>query len=880
MSANQHKTTYLKDYTPPKFRIPQVALSFVLGESGTLVNSKLLVERSEDTPAHEPIVLQGQELELLDVAIDGVALKFSDYQVDETHLTVPCDKETFTLEISVKIFPEKNTSLMGLYQSKHGFFTQCEAEGFRKITYFQDRPDVLSRFTTRIQAKRDRFPVLLSNGNLIESGALDKNEHYAIWEDPHLKPCYLFALVAGNLKNIRDTFTTKSGRPVKLEIYAPEKQIGYTSFAMDALKRSMRWDEERFGLEVDLDQYMVVAVDDFNMGAMENKGLNIFNTKYVLADAKTSTDRDFMLLDRVVAHEYFHNWTGNRVTCRDWFQLSLKEGLTVFRDQEYGADTYSRAVQRIQEVKNLRAIQFPEDAGPIAHAVRPDSYVEINNFYTATIYEKGAELVRMIHTIIGEESFQKGMKIYFERHDGCAVTTEEFVAAMESASKKDLSQFRRWYTQPGTPNIHVSSHFDKQKKSFCLTFEQNFGAKRFADNQPLYIPISIALFDQSGRALPMKTKETLEETNNEALFVLTEQKQYITFEGIDEPPVPSLLRGFSAPVNLSYDYTDEELATLFLADNDPFNRWEAGQRLQTRIILRNVEALRTGTNISIPDQLTTSFAALLRDHQSDPAFIAEALSTPTEAYLAEQLEEVDPEHLYQARAALRQETARALEKELLAICNKTEIAESYSPAHHQAGQRALKNTCLAYLMELETDTYADRCYSQMLEATNMTDQFTAYQLLVSRDNPKRAEAIHFFYETWKEEPLVVDKWLSAQATASHADTPNIVKALKKHEAFDIRNPNKVYSLIRAFGANHRHFHSASGDGYRLIADTIIELDALNPQVAARVARSFDRWKKFDQDHQRIARAELERIKETPKLSSDTFEVVSKALTAA
>ena len=870
----------LEDYTPPPFLVREVALDFAIGDEHTTVRARLAIERNPAArDAAAPLALDGDELELLSVAVDGRPLAPADYALDDERLTIARVPGRFTLETECRIRPHANTKLSGLYASKDGLFTQCEAQGFRRITFFPDRPDVMARYTTTIHADRARYPVLLSNGNPVAHGEEEHGRHWVRWEDPFPKPCYLFALVAAKLDRLADTFVTASGRKVELAIYVEPGKLDQCAFAMEALKRSMRWDERVFGLEVDLDHYMIVAVGDFNMGAMENKGLNIFNTKYVLARPDTATDHDFMFLDRVVAHEYFHNWTGNRVTCRDWFQLSLKEGLTVFRDQEYGADTYSRAVQRIQEVRALRAAQFPEDAGPMAHPVRPQSYLEINNFYTATVYEKGAEVVRMIHTLLGREGFRRGMDLYFARHDGQAVTCDDFVQAMQDASGVDLAHFRRWYDQAGTPVLEVSDGYDPRARRYTLRVRQSTPATPGQpEKRPLHIPLRVGLVAPDGSDLPLRLAGEAAAAGTDRVLSLTAAEQSFVFEDVAERPVPSLARGFSAPVIVHYPYTDAELTHLLAHDSDPFNRWEAGQRLATNLMLAGVAALRAGDEFVVPERFLEAYGRLLADAARDPAFTAEALALPSEGYIAEQMETVDPDAIHAARTRLRRELARALREPLAATHAAMAVPGPYSPAPEPAGRRALRNACLGYLMELDDPAVRAQCVAQFERADNMTDAMAALAALANCDCPERQPALDAFHERWRGEPLVVDKWLAVQASSRLPGTRAEVQRLAAHPAFDIRNPNKVYALIRTFCANHLHFHAADGSGYAFAAERIVELDAINPQVASRIARAFDRWKKFDAGRQAHARAALERIRDTTGLSKDVLEIVTKALT--
>ncbi len=874
------QTTYLKDYTPPPFLISTVELDIDIRDADTLVTSVLAIARNPAAADSDAsLILDGDELELLALSIDGRALDKTAYELGTKHLTIAEVPKTFRLEIHVRIHPEKNTQLMGLYASKDGYFTQCEAEGFRRITFFLDRPDVMSRYTTTIRADKDRFPLLLSNGNLEAKGDGSGGKHWARWVDPFPKPSYLFAMVAARLDTLEDVFETASGRSVQLRVSVEPGKLDQAGFAMDALKSSMRWDEEVFGLELDLDQYMIVAVSDFNMGAMENKGLNIFNTKYVLARADTATDMDFMMLDCVVAHEYFHNWTGNRVTCRDWFQLSLKEGLTVFRDQRYGEDRYSEAVQRIREVRGLRAAQFPEDAGPMAHPVRPQAYMEISNFYTATVYNKGAEVVRMIHTLLGEDRFRAGMDLYFKRHDGQAVCVEDFVSAMQDASSVDLGQFQRWYEQAGTPVVRARGEYDAGSERYTLTLTQSCPpTPDKAEKLPFHIPIAVGLIDAHGHDLALHPVDSGKVDGTTCVLSLTEREQRFVFAGVPAAPLPSLLRHFSAPVNLDYDYSDDELAQLMAHDSDPFNRWEAGQRLALNVLLRGIEAYRQSRSLEVPQAFVNAVQRILIDSDEDPAFAAEALALPGPAYIAEHLDEVDPEAILSVGTALRKHLAVALESELQSAYDRFVVLGDYSPDPVSTGRRALRNLCLGLLMELETPVVIAQCVEQFDGADNMTEVMAALSALANCDCPERDRALAVFYENWRDESLVVDKWFAVQARSRLPGTLERVKELMAHPAFDSKNPNKVRALVGTFCyGNHAHFHAGDGSGYAFTADQVTAFDASNAQMAARLARAFDRWRKFDGAHQKHARAALERIRATEGLSTDTFEVVSNAL---
>ncbi len=865
MKTDTPPTVYLKDYTPPAFWIDTVDLDFDIAAGSTTVTATLALRRNPACPG-QPLVLDGEELDTLSVTVDGKNWPKSE---TPTSLTLADLPDTCTLQTVVRIDPDKNTRLSGLYRSKDGYFTQCEAQGFRRISWFLDRPDVMATYTVTLHADKATYPVLLANGNPVASGDEANNRHWAKWADPFKKPAYLFAVVAGKLDVLRDTFRTASGRTVQLAIYVEPGKLDQCPHAMAALQKSMKWDEERFGLECDLDHYMIVAVGDFNMGAMENKGLNIFNTKYVLARPDVATDVDFENIDRVVAHEYFHNWTGNRVTCRDWFQLSLKEGLTVFRDQEFGADLHNRQTARIREVRGLRAAQFPEDAGPMAHPVRPASFVEINNFYTATVYEKGAEVIRMIQTLIGRDGFRRGMDEYFRRHDGQAVTCEDFVASMAAASGFDFGQFMRWYNQPGTPHVAVDGHYDAESRTYTLTCTQS--NRRASDDQPYLIPIRVALFSEAGDLL----------SGSERTLHLTATSQSFVFNDVAAEPVPSLLRDFSAPVYLDFDYTPEQLALLLGHESDAFNAWEAGQRLATTLILDAAQAIAAGQNPGWPDTFTAACRRLLQTQaQRGAAFVAEALTLPGEGTLAELLDVVDPDALHAARNGLRRHLAEELEGEFSGLYAALAITEPYAPTSEQAGRRALRNVCLGYLLELDTDAVRQRALQQFKAADNMTDQYAALAALANVNAatcPQRDEALAAFYAQWRDEALVVDKWLAAQSGSRRPDTLATVKALTTHPAFDAGNPNKIYALIRNFGANLVRFNAADGSGYAFMADRILELHDKNPQVASRLARSFDRWQKFDAGRQAHARAALERIRQHDGLSRDVLEVVSRAL---
>ena len=862
--------TRLEDYAPPPYWIETVVLDVDIRAGETLVTATLECSRNPTATGPRTLILDGEELETLSIALDGEALAPQAYRIEASRLSIDDVPEKFTLHTKVRLRPDANTRLSGFYRSRDGYFTQCEPEGFRRITWFLDRPDVMARYRVTLRADASDFPTLLANGNLVAQGDMPRGYHYATWEDPFRKPSYLFAMVAGKLDALHDTFRTASGREVRLSIHVEPGKLDQCTHAMAALKKAMRWDEERFGRECDLDHYMIVAVGDFNMGAMENKGLNVFNTKYVLARADLATDADFEGIDQVIAHEYFHNWTGNRVTCRDWFQLSLKEGLTVYRDQEFGADVHGRAVARLREVRALRAVQFPEDAGPMAHPVRPASYVEINNFYTSTVYEKGAEVVRMIATLIGREAFRAGMDEYFRRHDGQAVSCEDFVAAMGAASGFDFAPFMVWYRQAGTPRVTARGEYDEVARRYTLHLSQSCApTPGQPEKAPYLIPVAVGLVGPDGRDLDLDGTAT-------RVLRLTAPEQHFVFENIPSRPVPSLLRGFSAPVILDAPYSDADLAHLLAHDSDPFNRWEAGQRLFGRLILGNAACRRRGEPEEWPENVVAAARAVLTSG-GDAAFVAEVLSLPGEATLAEQMDVVDPEALFLARDGLLRRLAKALEADFAALYERLASIGAYRWNTAESARRRLRNLCLAYLGRLDTADYRALALRQFREADNMTDQFGALAILAQCACPERETALRDFHEQWQHEALVVDKWLSVQAASSLPGTLGKVEELTRHPAFDLNNPNKVYALLRSFGANHRHFHAADGAGYRFLAARIAELDPLNPQVASRLARCFDRWRKFDEAHQEQAREALEGLRRKAGLSRDVSEVVEKGL---
>ena len=877
------------NYAPPNYLVDTVELGFDLDPALTRVAARLTMRRNPDGHGSE-IVLLGDAVELVALRMNGKPLSRRAYRINGGELHIPNAPDEVTLEIETALQPDANTSLMGLYVSNGNFFTQCEAEGFRKITWFPDRPDVMARYTVMLRADKRAYPVLLSNGNLVEEGDLGDGRHYALWEDPFRKPSYLFALVAGKLVCQEERITQPSGREALLQVWVEEGNLDKTQHAMDSLINSIRWDEARFGLELDLDRFMIVAVGDFNMGAMENKGLNIFNTKYVLANPRIATDADYANIEAVVGHEYFHNWTGNRVTCRDWFQLSLKEGLTVFRDQEFSADMVGtdsgRAVKRIDDVRVLRQAQFPEDAGPMAHPVRPDSYVEISNFYTVTIYEKGSEVVRMYLTLLGREGFRRGMDLYFERHDGQAVTCDDFRAAMADAGGRNLDQFERWYSQAGTPRVTVATRHDIEAGTYDITLAQSCPPTPGQKTKlPFHIPFKVGLLDASGADLPLVLEGddagNAAEAPTTRVLELTEASQTFRFTGVAGKPVPSLLRDFSAPVILEYDYSDDELAFLMAHDSDPFNRWEAGQRLATRRLLaltrmvQEQEPMRESTaNL---EAYTAVLHKTLNDARLDPSFREMVLTLPSEGVLAEQMDVIAPQEIHTARQFMRRLLARTLRNELVQIVDLNQTPGDYSPDALSAGKRGLKNVAMLTLAELDdTDTHA-MAQAQYDQATNMTDRIAALSALQNSSAPGRQDALERFYTEFEDEALVIDKWFSLQAM-SPATNVAAVRALMQHPAFSMKNPNRARSLIFSFcNGNPSQFHAADGSGYRFWAEQVIALDAINPQVSARLARTMDRWRKYAPALQSQMQAALERVAATPRLSKDLAEVITKSL---
>ncbi len=881
-AAGKERAVYLKDYRPPDYRIDHVHLGFSMDEESTQVHARLDVV-GNGVSLGRPLVLDGRELDLKSIALDGRRLNpRKDYRVDAEHLTIPRVPGRFTLEIETEIHPRNNTTLMGLYVSGGNFCTQCEAEGFRKITYFLDRPDVMARYTTTIVADKLRYPVLLSNGNPVERVDLGDGRHRATWVDPHPKPSYLFALVAGDLACVEDQFVTRSGRPVLLHMYVQHHNADKCGHAMASLKKAMQWDECVFGREYDLDIYQIVAVDDFNMGAMENKGLNVFNSVYVLARPDTATDADYQAIERVIAHEYFHNWSGNRVTCRDWFQLSLKEGFTVFRDQEFGADATSRGVARVQDVNVLRTHQFREDAGPMAHPVRPESYVEINNFYTTTVYNKGAEVVRMLKELIGADGFRRGADLYFERHDGQAVTTDDFVKSMEDANGVNLSQFRLWYSQAGTPQVHIGRAYDARSGIYILHVRQTCpstpGQPR---KEPFHIPLAIALLDDEGRELPVRLMGEHSGVVGTRVLQLRQTEETFVCVSVLQEPVPSLLRGFSAPVRLQSDLSDSERCFLLGRDGDPFSRWEAGQQLAAGLILNLATQSRKQSTQPLNPQFVDAFRATLRSNDLDKAMIAQVLTLPSESYLADLMVPVDPQALHDARVSVLRSLAQTLRDDLLAVYRDNVGRGGYSVDPESVGRRSLKNLCLSYLMELDDPEVRAMCVGQFQRGDNMTDVMAALRALANNDCHERRDALAAFHKKWQGEPLVLDKWFALQATSRLPQTLAEVKALTRHPAFTLKNPNRVRALIGSFcTGNPARFHDRSGSGYAFLADQALKIDRLNPQVAARLVGVLSLWRKYEARRQALMKRQLERILAAPALSRDVHEIASKSLGSA
>ena len=864
-------TIYLEDYEPPHFFIDSVDLDFRLGEDETRVSGTLAIRRNGD---HEhPLILDGESLTLVSIELDGTAIDPGSYQLTDSQLTLKTHLQQFIVRTVVLIRPQDNTTLSGLYRSSGNFCTQCEAEGFRRITYFVDRPDVLSRYRTTIIANKENYPVLLSNGNLVEQEDMGNGEQRAVWSDPFPKPSYLFALVAGDLARTSDDFTTGSGRKVDLRIYTEHHNADKCAHAMTSLKKAMKWDEDVYGREYDLDLYMIVAVDDFNMGAMENKGLNVFNSRYVLAKPDTATDSDYEAIEGVIAHEYFHNWSGNRVTCRDWFQLSLKEGFTVFRDQEFSADMGSRGVQRIKDVNVMRVHQFMEDAGPMAHAVRPQSYQEINNFYTVTVYNKGAEVVRMLHTLVGKEGFRRGTDFYFTQFDGQAVTTDDFVSAIEKENAVDLSQFKRWYDQAGTPVLKLTPSYNADNASYELQVQQSCPATPGQDHKlPFHIPLSVALLSQDGEYFELGSSQ-----KDQSVLELNKESETFSFEGITSRPVLSVLRNFSAPVKIDFDYTEDELIFLMTKDSDPFARWEAAQRLSLNVVLDLVDSIQGQEPLNVDERYIEAMRSLLESNGGDHAMQSQLLTLPSEAYISESLQVIDPDAVYQARSHLRSVLGNALWGTFVDVYDKLSSV-SYEFTQEAIGRRSLRNTILNYLCSTDSQKATALAVKQFHCADNMTDVMAALAALNDRAGSEREKALESFYARWEHESLVVDKWLGLHAISRLPAALDRIVELTHHKAFNLQSPNRVRALIGTFAhGNAVRFHDSSGRGYEFVTDIVIRLDRLNPQVAARLATVFNNWRRYDTRRREKIKAQIERILQHPGVSADVEEIASKAL---
>ncbi len=870
---------YRKDYQQPCYWIEEAHVSFDLGEDRTRVTTQLLIcnNTASNPAANQPLILQGKDLKLISLKLDGQPLKPEEYSLEAETLTIHSVPDNFELETEVEIYPQNNTSLSGLYKSSGNFCTQCEAEGFRRITFFLDRPDVMVKFSTTITADKTRYPVLLSNGNRLEVKDLGDGRQQVRWADPFLKPSYLFAMVAGNLRCHSGEFVTRSGRMVRLEIWVEPHNLDKCEHALQSLKNAMRWDEEVFGLEYDLDIYMIVAVSDYNMGAMENKGLNVFNTKYVLARTDTATDKDYEDIEGVIGHEYFHNWTGNRVTCRDWFQLTLKEGLTVFRDQLFSADMTSPTVQRIEDVKVLRSTQFEEDAGPMAHPIRPDSYIEMNNFYTSTVYNKGAEVIRMYHTLLGAAGFRKGMDLYFRRHDGEAVTCDDFRAAMADANDADLSQFERWYTQAGTPLLEASGHYNAKAQTYQLTLKQAQNKPNLVENwQPWHIPVRMGLLGKNGQDL-LCGGDFCEQTATEHVLELTESQQVFTFTGVTEAPVPSLLRGFSAPVLLQAQLSKRERAFLMAHDSDEFNRWEAGQQLATDMLLHLAKEHSNDKALALDADFVTAFQQILADEKLDGSIKSFMLELPDARVLAQQMSPVKVESLRAALEFTQTTLASQFQQEWRDLYAKNHEMGEYRKDKDAIAKRRLKNCALKYLCA--TGEATDLAQQQLAQSNNMTDAQAALECLVEIPGTAREQALKAFYEQWHSDLLVMDKWFAVQAKAQVEGTLDKVLALAQHADFTLTNPNRVYALIRTFSQNILNFHAVDGRGYEFLADKVLALDPRNPQIAARLVAGFNAWKRYDHKRQALMKKQLQRILAQSNLSKDVYEISSRALSA-
>ncbi|MCW8900813.1 MAG: aminopeptidase N [Gammaproteobacteria bacterium] len=874
-------TIFLKDYESPVYLVKHVKLHFDLHETETIVTSQLAVNLNiENISLEKKFVLDGQNLELLSVKVNGELLSIDDYACDSEQLVITAIPSRCEVEIQTRINPENNKALEGLYLSSEMFCTQCEAQGFRRITYFPDRPDVMSTYEVTIVADKNKYPVLLSNGNLVAKGESEKGKHWATWQDPSLKPSYLFALVAGDLFCKEDTFTTMSGRVISLQVFVEHENSHKCDHALMSLKQAMKWDEDTYGREYDLDIYMIVAVNDFNMGAMENKGLNVFNASCVLASPDTATDADYYNIQSIIAHEYFHNWSGNRVTCRDWFQLSLKEGFTVFRDQEFSADLNSRAVKRIDDVNVLRNHQFAQDSGPMAHPIRPDHYIEISNFYTVTVYNKGAEVVRMIRNLVGGEGFRKGTDLYFERHDGQAVTTEDFVKAIEDANDIDLSLFQNWYSQAGTPELEVSGSYSETDEAYKLDIVQSCPDTSGQTNKkPFHIPLQIGLIDENGFDIPLFLDGNKGSSgSNQMTLELKNKSESFIFYNVNSAPVVSINRGFTSPVKIKIQHSDDELSFLFSHDRDEFNRWDAGQSLAINTLLNLIKLIREKQPLVIPDNVINSYRQTLTNSELDRALIAQAMTLPSEGYLADQLDIVDVDGIHQARTFMRMELAKSLRREFEHVFQQGQSDAVYLFQADEMARRDLNQVCLSYLMLLQDDDIISVCMNQFENANNMTDVLSALNNLTHYDTELRQQALDKFYDKWKHDAQVVEKWFAIQATSDLPDILAKVKILMQHEAFTLSNPNKVRSLIGRFCAgNIAHFHAADGSGYTFLADQVLALDSMNPQIAARLIQSMSRWRRYDDKRQTLMRKQLERILAKKGISKDVYEITSRSL---
>jgi aminopeptidase N len=878
MKTAEPRAIHLKDYTPPPYRISEVALDFTLEGKATHVKATLQVEQR--TASAAPLVLDGSRLKLISVALNGTPLGASAYEHTPDALILRNPPAKFTLEIVTEIAPAENTALEGLYMSNGIYCTQCEPEGFRSITYFLDRPDNLAKFETRIEADKQIAPVLLSNGNLVESGELPGGRHFARWRDPFPKPSYLFALVAGDLAHIRDSYTTLTGREIDLRVYVEHGNEARAEYAMDSLKRSMRWDEEVYGREYDLDIFMIVAVSAFNFGAMENKGLNIFNDKVLLASPETATDDDYARIESVVAHEYFHNWTGDRITCRDWFQLALKEGLTVFRETGFAGDMRSHAVRRITDVKDLRLRQFQEDAGPLAHPVQPQSYITIDNFYTATVYEKGSEIVGMLKMIVGPEKYRKGMDLYFDRHDGEAATVEDFIRCFEDVSGRQLGQFRLWYSQAGTPEIRAEATYDSAARTYALDLAQSLSpTPGQPEKRPMHIPIALGLIGRrSGKSLPLTLEGENAVGSEERVLELTTPRQRYVFTGIDEEPVLSIGRNFSAPVNIRIQTDAKTRAFLMSHDTDAFNRWESGQQLSTEMLSDIIRNVQSGQPARVDPIYIEAIGGVLQRADEDHAFTALMLMPPSESELALAVTPIDPETIHLARLAIIRAVAGAQGAGLAALYRRLESRGEFSPDAASAGRRSLRNAALRFLTVADDDKAAELADTHYRTATNMTEAIAGLAALARTNHPRREAAFAHFHDRFRNDPLVLDKWMGLQAMSPQPDTVHRVRALMNHPVFSLKNPNRVRALVGAFAiGNPLRFHDRTGAGYRLLREVVQTLDPINPQTAARMAAAFETWRRYDSDRQRLMRAELEAIASSSGLSTNLYEMVSKML---